>query len=148
MEMRPPFLLLNIVYDDDDLIEFESRLIAGDCAGKFRAYASAMSAQKNAESLARWVPKPDSPFVVELGDNTVNGWVCLRFRRVDRAGHIVCYMQLADMATSLWADEGVNRLAIRMQVEPGHIERFARELKAAAGTRRGEALLQGRSTTD
>ncbi|RPI63349.1 MAG: hypothetical protein EHM48_02620 [Planctomycetaceae bacterium] len=144
MELMPPFLLLKIVYDDDDLIEIESRLVVGDWSGRSLAYASAMLAKENAESLAKWILKTNSPFVLELGGNDATGWVCLRFRKVDNAGHILCYIQLADRDMNQRAGGEVSRLAIEMQVDLGQIERFALALKTAVSAHRGEALLQGR----
>ena len=103
MELRSPFLLLKVVYDDDDLIEFEARLVAGDWSGRSHAYASAAGAAEDADSLAKWVLRPESPFVLKYG-NESNGFGRLQFRTVDKAGHIACYVQLGDMGVE--ADRG------------------------------------------
>lgn len=144
MEPEPPFLLLKIIYDDDDLIKVESRLIAGDWSGRTRAYASATTTAASVEALAEWAKKPSSSFILEVGKQGPHGWIHLRFQTIDKAGHIVCYAQLADMARSQWLEEDLNHMGLQMQVDPVQVEHFAVGLKAAASSRRGESLLAAR----
>jgi hypothetical protein len=135
-----PFLTSRIVYEDDDLVEVETRLAIGDWRAKATAYASSASTQEQAKALLQWVEQTDSPFTLEIGENAGHGWCCLRFYKTDKSGHLACHVQLATMQAGRRPEE-IRRLAIELPTESGLVQRFARELEAMAHDRRGGAVL-------
>ncbi len=143
MKHENPFLSLQIVNDDDDLLYIQSHLALDDWAGRALVYGSASAIQKDAPALAEWIKSLDAPFTLELGADTGIGWACLRFYTTDKSRHVACHVQFATMSSNDAREEETWRLSVEMKTEPGLIEQFARELALAGENRRGEAVLLG-----
>jgi hypothetical protein len=77
---------------------------------------------------------------LDAGADTGIGWFQLRCYAVDRAGHLVCHVNLATRAIGD-RPEGVWRLSLEIPTEMTSVERFARQLIAVAETLTGEAAL-------
>jgi hypothetical protein len=142
-EPRSPALTLRVVYDDSHLIEVKVRVVAGDWSGTTRAYTTPGSLGDGARDLLAWSARPHEPFALEAGSDTGIGWVSLRWRTIDRSGHLVCHVRFATAEESD-RPEGVRRLALQFPTELGLVERFARQLMSIAESLTGEAVLDGR----
>jgi len=137
-----PALTLRVVYEDVHLIQIEARLVAGDWSAVSRAYTSRDSLGETARSLLAWVARLHDEVAFEAGIDNGTGWLCVRWYRIDRAGHVACHVRMATAAYDGRPEE-VRRLALEFDTEPGLIERFARQLASVAESHNNEAVLSG-----
>jgi hypothetical protein len=142
-EPRLPSVTVRVVYEDlPDLIEIEARVLSGDWSGITCAYTSPSSLVEKARGLLAWTDRPKEEFTLDAGADTGIGWFRLRCYAVDRAGHLVCHVNLATNAIGD-RPQGVWRLSLEIPTEMASVERFARQLLAVAETLTGEAALAG-----
>ena len=136
-----PYLSVRVVYEDlPDLIEIEARVHSGGWSGVTRAYTHPASLAEEARGLLAWTARPRDEFSLDVGADTGIGGLRLRWYPVDRAGHLACHIQVATRETGGRPEE-VWRLSLEMPTEAASVERFARQLVAAAETLTGEARL-------
>jgi len=140
MELTEPQVSMRIVYSDEHLIEVETSVSIRGWKAIARAYTSAAWLADEAKRLAAWSYHTEQPTLLEVGDVS-DGQAVLRFCRLDCAGHLACYVQLADRNTGPLPETW--RIAIEMRTEPALVERFASELDTIANERQGEAVLAG-----
>jgi hypothetical protein len=141
--IQPPYIAIRVVYEDmPDLIQIEARVTLDDWSGVARSYTGSQLLRESAGKLATWCQRPVSDFLLQSGADTGIGWLCLRWYPVDKAGHLMCHIQLASSSGES-RPEAVRRLSLEMPTEPGLVENFARQLASLAQTLKGEAVLMG-----
>jgi len=138
-------LELRAVYEDlPDMIELETRGVAGEWSARSRAYASPDFLGADAEGLIAWARNPQGKFHLDAGEDTGIGWLVFEFYTVDSAGHARCAVTLATGGTSLGARPAETwRFAIEMKTELGLIEHFGRECILLGQDYSGTARLSG-----
>src|SRR5262245_50203906 len=143
-EELSPRLTLRVVYHDlPDLVEIEVRVQMRDWSGRARAYTAPGLLRENANSLAEWSYHPVSEFVTEAGADTGIGWVRLRWFCADRAGHLVCHVQVATGYYTSGRPDSGSRFSLEISTEAGLVERFAKQVVAVLEKLDGEAVLEG-----
>ena len=142
VEPQSGHIILRTIYEDlPDMVEIETRVVAGDWSGTACAYASPDVLKQKAQRLADWAKHPQDDCVLEAGADTGIGWLRLRFYVIDSAGHVVCHVQMSERDWVSGRLEGVRRLSLEIPTEPGLIERFAQELPSIVHTIGAEAVL-------
>jgi hypothetical protein len=135
-------LSLRVGYTDSDLIELEATVSNSAWSGFATAYTTQDQLKSAADRLEDWVSRPHNDSVVEAGTEA-GGWIRLRFYEIDRAGHLVCHIQIAANSHTDGRPEEVWRLSLEMRTECWLIIRFAQQLRAKSETLVGEAMLAG-----
>ena len=138
-----PSLTTRIAWlDPPDMVELETRVIAGNWRGVARAYTSPDKLRRAAKSVQEWCHQPEGQAEINAGTDNGTGWMRLRFYPVDLAGHVVCHVDLAAEEIGRRPDS-VRRLSLEMRSEVGLIERYARHLETIAESLGEEAVLLG-----
>lgn len=139
MEHAPPHLVIRVIYEDlPDLIQIQTHLASDEWRGMACAYTSPVDLAEEADRVAKWTRILEGESILEAGADTGIGWLHLTFRRTDRAGHVACRVVMVTGQDELFE----SRLSVAMRTEAGLVERFARELRSLAETRKGHACLQ------
>lgn len=128
-------LSLCVGYTDSDLIELQATVSdsawSGFASGAYTTHDLLRSA---ADRLEAWASRPHNDCVVEAGTEA-GGWVRLRFYEINRAGHLVCHVQIASSRRTDARPEEIRRLSLEMRTECWLIIRFAQQLRAMAPRR-------------
>jgi hypothetical protein len=134
-------LFLEIVYVDDDLIELDGVVGAGDWRGRATAYSGPTEIGQFADALLQFA-SGGATAVFEAGADTGIGLIALRFYRTDRSGHIACYARLASgTLPNEHRPEEVSCLSVEFAAEAWAVEQFARQLTNMADTKAGRATM-------
>jgi hypothetical protein len=138
---EPNQVRIDVVWEDQDLIQLQTRVIASGWSGIAKAYAVAEDILAFADSLEQFTRTLKSPASFVAGEENGIGFLSLRFYRYDRSGHIACHVRLASDSVTGGRPEEVFKLAIEVKTEAAAIDPFVRGLMKLAYERRGEAVL-------
>jgi hypothetical protein len=137
-ESLSPEILLWVSYDDrPDLIEISTSVRDGSWRGLASAYTSPAQLIAAAEELLQWVDRPIGKARIE-GSPSLLGSICLSFYTIDKAGHLVCHVQLATGGSTNGRESAIRRMSLEMNTEAGLVEKFAKDVMRVA---RGELSL-------
>ena len=129
------------VDEDYTLVEFSAA--DGAFAGSTQLYGGEQEAAVLSQGLAGFPKRPDEQREIELGSRdpkAADGWVLIRCRCEDRAGHVVLEVQILDKAVR--AAVPGREVRVHLSVEPASLDRFARALTNLEWRRDASATLR------
>ena len=137
---QPQGLRINIVDPDDDYLEIDIQAATNRFAGTARIYAGLDELSKFANQIRGFPANIQDEGTYEFGspDPSIAGGYCkLRFQCVDRAGHVVIAIVVADDHDQ----HGPGKAELNLGAEPAAIDRFLEKLRHLELERSGEAVL-------
>ena len=144
-----PVLVVDAVYDDDDLLELRVTISNGSFSGGTSVYVD-RDALESCAALLKGFPAPvQDERVVEWGDSDVSsslGGVKLRFLCIDASGHAGVWAELrsSDSLSGVMPHQTVR---LFLPIEAAAVDRFVDELAIVGAKKRGRAQLTGGPTT-
>jgi hypothetical protein len=130
-------ITVQLIWQDDELVEIEARLLADGWCGNSTAYTTLVEIRGFAGDVARFALHLSGEAKLQAG---VGGdLVRMHFNTTDSAGHVACYLELESTHGHRNAHAG--KIAMSVTTEPSFIEAFARSLVRMANEEAGEAVL-------
>ena len=126
----PAELEIRVVDVDEDYVMVQFSAADGVFAGSTGLYGAAEVVDALARGLSGFPRQPDEQREIVLGSpnpDVADGWVTIRCRCEDRAGHVVLEVHIVDKAVRA-AIPG-REVRIHLSAEPASLDRFAAALK-------------------
>lgn len=141
-------LVVEAVYDDNDLLELRVAVSNGSFSGRTSVYVE-LDALARCAALLKGFPAPaQDERVVEWGDSDMSsslGGVKFRFACIDASGHACVWAELRS-SDSLGDVMPQQTVRLSLPIEAAAVDRFVEELAIVGATKRGRAQLTGGPT--